>query len=161
MELTQCPGRKEHHTVDEDQESVHRSVEQKADEIADISQSDARAHPRTVMIVHFNAHATFTTVERARRTHNLARVTVGERLSQRRVQSLIFSQHESIETEVLLYWRWELSIWSLALMVRSTVAHFVRPLIIECFRANLWDYTRFNSRSQIEHSQDVDQANYT
>ena len=112
------------------------------------------------MIVHFNTHAAITTVERARRTHDLACITVGECLSQGWVQSLVLSQHKSIQTEVLLYWRWELSIWSLALMIRSTVAHLVWPLIIECFRANLWDYSWLYSCSQIEHSQDINQANY-
>ena len=76
------------------------SVEEEADEVAKVAVADAGPHPRTVVVVHFNAKATVGTVVGSGRPHDLARVAVGEHLCQGRVKCLVYSDLETTEAEV-------------------------------------------------------------
>ena len=51
-------------------------VEEETDEVPNVPLSDARAHPRTMVVVHLNAKTTVCAVEGPRRSYYLTRVTV-------------------------------------------------------------------------------------
>jgi len=51
-------------------------VEEEADEVPNVTLPNARAHPRTMVVVHLNAKAAVCAVERPRRSNYLTRVAV-------------------------------------------------------------------------------------
>jgi len=110
---------------------VQGRVKNEADEVAEVAQANASAHPRAVMVVHFNADSAVAAVVGARGSHYLARSTVREVFDERLLKFLVLREFENVDTVEGL--DWAQFFHCIVALLSFTIGNLVRFLVVDLF----------------------------